>query len=64
MRMQTARQAPLFRRFVTRRAIITASAHDVEPSYIDALATSMPVINATWVWNSNRYCSVPWMTSG
>ncbi len=36
----------------------------VEPSYIEALATSMPVSAATWVWNSNRYCSVPWAISG
>jgi hypothetical protein len=42
----------------------TASTVAVAPSYIDAFATSMPVIIATWVWNSNRYCSVPWLTSG
>ena len=36
----------------------------VEPSYIEALATSMPVSIATWVWNSNRYCSVPCAISG
>ena len=51
-------------RRVTRFAITTASAAAVEPSYIEALATSMPVISATWVWNSNRYCSVPWVISG
>ena len=36
----------------------------VAPSYIEAFATSMPVSIATWVWNSNRYCSVPCVTSG
>ena len=36
----------------------------VEPSYIEALATSMPVRAATWVWNSNRTCSVPCAISG
>ena len=41
-----------------------ASAEAVAPSYIEALATSMPVSIATWVWNSNRYCSVPCATSG
>ena len=45
-------------------AIITASAQAVEPSYIEALATSMPVSAATWVWNSNSTCSVPWAISG
>jgi len=32
-----------------RCAINTASAAAVEPSYIEALATSMPVSIATWV---------------
>jgi hypothetical protein len=41
-----------FFRRVTRLAIITASAVEVEPSYMEALATSMPVRFATWVWNS------------
>jgi hypothetical protein len=52
------------RRRVKRCAISTASAVAVEPSYIDALATSMPVNIATWVWNSNRACNVPWLISG
>jgi len=47
-----------------RPAINTASDAAVEPSYIEALATSMPVSRLTWVWNSNRYCSVPWVISG
>ena len=51
-------------RRVTRLAIITASAAAEAPSYMEALATGMPVIIATWVWNSNRYCSVPWVISG
>jgi len=37
-----------------RSAISTASAAAVEPSYMEALATSIPVSMATWVWNSNR----------
>ena len=41
-----------------------ASASAVEPSYIDALATSMPSSRAISVWNSNIACSVPWLTSG
>ena len=52
------------RRRVSRCAISTASAVAVEPSYIEALATSMPVSSATCVWNSNRACSVPWLISG
>ena len=46
-------------RCVRRCAISIASPQAVEPSYIEALATSMPVSAATWVWNSNRTCSVP-----
>ncbi len=56
--------APPCSRRVTRLAISTASAQAVAPSYSEALATSMPVISATWVWNSNRYCSVPCAISG
>ena len=41
-----------------------ASAVPVEPSYIEALATSMPVSNVTCVWNSKRYCKVPCVISG
>ena len=43
---------------------VGASAQAVEPSYIEALATSRPVRAATWVWNSNRTCKVPWAISG
>ena len=53
----------LWRR-VMRLAISTASEAPVEPSYIEALATSMPVSMVTWVWNSKRYCSVPCAISG
>ena len=53
-----------FFRRVTRCAISTASPAAVEPSYIEALATSMPVSFTTCVWNSNRTCSVPWLISG
>jgi hypothetical protein len=51
-------------RLVTRQAITAASAQAVEPSYMEALATSMPVSAATWVWNSNMVCSVPCAISG
>ena len=47
-------RAPALRRLVTRCAISTASPVPVEPSYMEAFATSMPVSAATWVWNSNR----------
>ena len=56
--------ARAFLRRVTRCAISTASPVAVEPSYIEALATSMPVSSATCVWNSKRYCSVPCAISG
>ena len=59
-----AAEAVLMAHRVTRCAISTASAAAVEPSYMEALATSMPVSIATWVWNSNRYCSVPCVISG
>jgi len=49
---------------VMRRAMPIASQQAVEPSYIDALATSQPYSRATWVWNSNKTCSVPWAISG
>ena len=45
--MNTERVRP-----VTRRTMSTASAHAVAPSYIEALAISMPVSSATMVWNS------------
>jgi hypothetical protein len=48
---------------VTRTAIITASAAPVEPSYMLALATSMPVSSAIMVWNSKMACSVPCVIS-
>ncbi len=51
-------------RRVRRWAINIASPHAVEPSYIEAFATSMPVSAATWVWNSNRTCNVPCAISG
>ena len=46
-------------RRVTRPAIPMASQQAVEPSYIDALATSQPSSRATCVWNSNSTWSVP-----
>ena len=45
-----------------RTALRSAAA--VEPSHIEALAMSIPIMAATWVWNSNRTCSVPWAISG
>jgi hypothetical protein len=57
-------ESTALRRLVTRCAISTASAVPVEPSYMEAFATSMPVRFATWVWNSKRYCSVPCAISG
>ena len=49
---------------VRRPAINTASAQAVAPSYMEALAISIPVIMATMVWNSNTDCSVPCEISG
>ena len=57
-------EAVLMARRVTRCAISTASPQPVEPSYMEALATSIAVRLAIWVWNSNRYCSVPCVISG
>ena len=57
-------ESTALRRLVMRCAISTASPVPVEPSYMEAFATSMPVSAATWVWNSNRYCSVPCAISG
>ncbi len=44
-------------------AISAASGTAVEPSYIEALATSMPVNWLTMVWNSKIVVSVPWAIS-
>jgi len=44
---------------VIRCAMTMASHIAVEPSYIEALATSQPNSRATCVWNSNIICSVP-----
>jgi hypothetical protein len=52
------------RRLVIRRAIATASTVAVDPSYIEALATSIAVKAATWVWNSKMVCNVPCAISG
>ena len=41
-----------------------ASELAVEPSYMEALATSVPRRRATCVWNSNSICSVPCAISG
>ena len=49
---------------VRRMAIMTASAAPVEPSYMEALATSMPVSSQIMVWNSKMACRVPWAISG
>ena len=57
-------ESTAFLRRVSRCAISIASPQAVEPSYIEALATSMPVNAATWVWNSNSTCKVPCAISG
>ena len=44
---------------VARAAIMAASGTAVEPSYIEALATSMPVSWQIMVWNSKIAVSVP-----
>ena len=49
--------APL--RPVIRQAIMTDSGMAVEPSYMEAFATSMPVSSQIMVWNSKMACSVP-----
>ena len=48
---------------VSRTAIVTASAAPVDPSYIEAFATSMPVSSQIMVWNSKIDCKVPWENS-
>ncbi|MNU10254.1 hypothetical protein D3C72_2573030 [compost metagenome] len=53
-----------FSRRVTRQAMKAASGVAVEASYIEALATSMPVSSQIMVWNSKMAWSVPWLTSG
>ena len=54
MRATSTRPLP-----VTRAAIMAASGTAVEPSYIEALATSMPVSWQIMVWNSKMVVSVP-----
>ncbi len=49
---------------VTRTAIMMASAAPVEPSYMLALAISMPVSSQIMVWNSNMAWRVPCAISG
>ena len=49
---------------VERRAMSTASAAALAPSYMLALATSMPSSWQTSVWNSKTACSVPCEYSG
>jgi hypothetical protein len=44
---------------VMRMAIMAASGTAVEPSYMEALATSMPVSWQIIVWNSKIVVSVP-----
>ncbi len=50
-------------RFVRRRAMSTASAAALAPSYMDAFATGIPNSSLTIVWNSKIACSVPCATS-
>ena len=58
MRAITIRSRP-----VIPRAICAASGTAVEPSYIEAFATSMPVSWQIMVWNSKIVASVPWEIS-
>jgi len=44
---------------VARAAIMAASGTAVEPSYMEALATSMPVSWQIMVWNSKIVVRVP-----
>ena len=43
--------------------IIIASAAAVAPSYMEALAQSIPVREQTMLWNSKIYRKVPWEIS-
>ena len=52
------------RRPVIAAAIRQASARALAPSYMPALATSMPSSSQTSDWNSKAVWSVPWLTSG
>jgi len=52
------------RRRVARTAISTLSAQAEAPSYMEALAASIPVSWQTNVWYSKIACSVPWLISG
>ncbi len=47
-----------------RQAIRQASARALAPSYMPALATSMPVSSQIRDCSSNIVCSVPWLISG
>jgi hypothetical protein len=59
----TERATTALWRPVTRTAIMRASAAPVDPSYMLALATSMPVSSAIMVWNSKMAWRVPWVIS-
>ena len=48
---------------MARTAIMAASGTAVDPSYMDAFATSMPVSWQIIVWNSKIVVSVPWEIS-
>ncbi len=52
------------RRPVMAAAIRQASARALAPSYMPALATSMPSSSQTSDWNSKAVWRVPWLTSG
>ncbi len=51
-------------RLLMRTVMRTASPRAEAQSYIDELATSMPVSSHIMLWYSNRACSMPWEISG
>ena len=60
----TASASTTFVRPVWLRAMKHASAATVQPSYPDALETSMPVSSQIAVWYSKIAWSTPWLISG
>lgn len=59
----SASESTTLERLVTRRAMSTASAAALAPSYIEAFAVGSPKSSDTTVWNSKMACSVPCATS-
>ena len=59
MRVVTPDLSVSFAGIDLKNPIIAASGTAVDPSYIDAFATSMPVSWQIIVWNSKKACSDP-----